>query len=418
MSGIEHEALPALFRLVPSAKRTGLFSHLNSDRQMFLLEHLPDVVETVLLNDMAPDDRTHFLEGLPEDARSQILLKLSPEERRQAFELLSYPENSVGRLMNPEFLALKAGMTAKQALDYIRWSSEYPEEMVHHAFVIDSRGRYLGDVNLSDIVLADSESASIESLMQHRTTSLNVKDDQESAVDYVRKYDRPYVPVVNDDGILEGIVTSDDVFDVAEEEATEDIQQFGGQGILEHSYFATPIFTILRKRAGWLSILFVGELFTGTVLRHYDEAIAQMRYLVYFIPLVISSGGNSGSQAASLIIRGLAVREIRGRDWSRILGREAIMGIGLGLILGVIGFIRAISWGSSPAVGVTVALALIGVVAFGAVIGSMLPILFKKINLDPAISSSPFIASLVDVVGILMLFQIAEFIAKRWAGLG
>lgn len=415
LTSIDIEEGLVLFRLVPSSKRPTVFAYLPNDRQQRFLESLPDIVVTVLLNDMAPDDRTKLLEDMPEDMRTQILMRLSPEERRQAFELLSYPENSVGRLMNPEFLALREDMTVRQALEYIRWSAEYPEEMVHHAFVVDTKGHYLGDVSLSGLVLADTDRLTVGSLMQTRATALNVKDDQEKAVDFVRKYDRSYVPVVDDLGILEGILTSDDVFDVAEEEASEDIQQFGGHSALEHSYFLTPLKSLIRKRAGWLCVIFVGELFTGTALRHYDSEIANMRFLVYFIPLILSSGGNSGSQAASLIIRGLAVKEIDPKDWLRVVGRETVAGLMLGLILGVIGFVRAMTWGNTVAVGIMVGCALVGVVMLGSIIGSMLPMLFKRLNMDPAVSSSPFIASLVDVVGIVMLFEIAHLMVTHFA---
>jgi magnesium transporter len=248
--------------------------------------------------------------------------------------------------------------------------------------------------------------------MDSATVALNVADDKSVAVDFFRKYDKAFSPVVDQQGVLVGVLTADDVFDIAEDEATEDIQQFGGTSTLEDSYFDTPALTLLRKRAGWLCALFVSELFTGTALRHYDEAIAEMRYLVYFVPLVISSGGNSGSQASSLVIRGLAVREMELSDWWRVFAREIMMGLGLGLILGSIGFIRAYTWEHNILVAMIVGASLVGVVLFGSVVGAVMPFLIKRMRMDPAVSSSPFIASLVDVAGIVIYFNAAFWIVR------
>jgi magnesium transporter len=248
--------------------------------------------------------------------------------------------------------------------------------------------------------------------MDSATVALAVIDDKGTAVDFFRKYDKAFSPVVDSEGILVGVLTADDVFDIAEDEATEDIQQFGGTAILEDSYFETPGWVLLRKRAGWLCALFVSELFTGTALRHYDETIAEMRYLVYFVPLVISSGGNSGSQASSLVIRGLAVREMEISDWWRVLAREIMMGLGLGLILGTIGFLRAWTWEHNLLVAMIVGSSLVGVVLFGSVVGAVMPFWIKRMKFDPAVSSSPFIASLVDVAGIVIYFNAALWMVR------
>jgi len=414
VDGLSSAEVIVLFRLLPKRRRAEIFTYLSFDVQERLLEDLPDNVVTNLLNEMEADDRTKLLEDLPDEIRGRILLKLSPEERRTAWQLLSYPEDSVGRLMNPDFISLRADMKIAQAFDFLRWNTVYPEDLAVELFVTDAQGRLKGQVSLSSLVLADAPGSTIDSIMEPSNVTLKPEDIEEAAVDIFRKYDQSVIPVTDSGSVLLGIVTADDVFDVAEEDATEDIQQFGGQATLEDSYFETPLKTLIRKRGGWLALLFFGELFTGTALRHYDEVIASMRYLVYFVPLIISSGGNSGSQAASLVIRGLAVNEMKPADFMRVFKRELAAGLWLGLLLGVIGYMRALAWGQSHAVAAAVGLSLVGVVAFGGLVGSMLPFLMKAMKLDPAVSSSPFIASLSDVTGIVIYFNVASWILHRF----
>jgi magnesium transporter len=412
LSELPISELVILFRLIPRSRRAQVFAYVPFERQEELLESLPEAVVSTLLNDMEPDDRTRLLEDLPFEIRSQILLKLSPEERSMAWQLLSYEEDSIGRLMNPEFIAVRGELKVSDAIEFVRWTVRDPDELHSFLFVIDPEGRYKGEVSLASLILADPPTLSLEQIMDTATVALNAAEDKSVAVDFFRKYDKAYSPIVDQMGVLVGVLTADDVFDIAEDEATEDIQQFGGTSTLEDSYFETPAFTLLRKRAGWLCALFVSELFTGTALRHYDEAIAEMRYLVYFVPLVISSGGNSGSQASSLVIRGLAVREMELKDWWRVFGREIMMGLGLGLILGTIGFIRAYTWEHNILVGMIVGMSLVGVVLFGSVVGAVMPFFIKRVHMDPAVSSSPFIASLVDVAGIVIYFNAALWMVR------
>lgn len=412
---IDIEKAIVFFRLLPKPNRPEIFSYLSFDRQNDLLDHLPDIVCVSLLNEMEPVDRTKLLEELPEEISSILIQKLSPEERKIAWQLLSYPDDSVGRIMSPEFVALKSGFNVREALDYIKWnSSRIPEQLLHHIFVIDDENKFLGAISLAALVVADPSSLPIEEIMDTTVTPIEVTDDESLAVDFFRKYDKPYIPVIDDKNVLVGIVEVDDVFDVAEEEATEDIQQFGGSDALEDSYFQTPIHTLVRKRAGWLAILFVGMMFTTNALEHYDAFIKTMSFLVIFMPLIVSSGGNSGSQAASLIIRGFAVKEVMLSDWWRVFSREIVIGIGLGLILGAMGFLRVVIGGHEHLIGITVALALIGVVSFGTIVGSMLPFALKAIKLDPAVSSSPVIASVVDIVGIVIFFNIGIYVLGHW----
>lgn len=406
---LEPQEYIPLFRLIPRVRRPLFFSYLPIENQQALIDNLPDNVVTHLINEMEADDRTRLLEELPEESQAHMIMQLSPEERKVAWELLSYGESTVGRLMNPEYIALRADMNVSQALEWIRWQPGLPEEQISQLFIVDELGHYKGEISLAALVMTDPVTTLIQSLMAKNQVYLNVSDDVETAVDTFRKYDRISFPVLDEQFKLRGVVTADDVFDVAEEEATEDWQQFGGQSTLENPYFSTSILTMIKKRAGWLSILFLGQFLTGAAMHHYDVALSKYEFLIFFIPLILSSGGNSGSQAASLIIRGLAVREIELRDWWKIMGRELIMGIGLGLILGVLGVFRALTWDYSILESCVVMLTLVGVVMFGALIGAMLPFGFKRLNLDPAVSSSPFIASLADFAGIVLFINIALF---------
>ncbi|MBP9706228.1 MAG: magnesium transporter [Oligoflexales bacterium] len=401
-----------LLRLISRERRPILFAYYEQKIQETLLHELPELVISSIVNGMESDDRTRMLEGLSPEARHEVMLKLSPDQHKIAWQLLNYPEDSVGRLMNTDFLAIRKSMTVQEALSYIRWRYHQSEKNLEWIFVTNDKGVYEGELSPAALITIDPLTKKIEEEMGQAPQTLNVTDEAVLAVDYFRKYDVTHYPVTDSNGKLVGYVTADDVFDVAEDEATEDIQQFGGVANLEDSYFQTPLFTLMRKRAGWLSILFVGELFTGSALKHYDETIASMGFLIYFVPLILSSGGNSGSQAASLIIRGIAVREMQFSDWRRVFHRESITGICLGLVLGVMGAIRAWTWGYPWVVSAIVSITLVGVVCFGAVAGSMLPFMLKRVNVDPAVSSSPFIASLVDLFGILIFVNVAIYMTN------
>lgn len=408
------QCLP-LFRMVPRSRRAEVFTYLPFERQEELLEELPEIVVTPIVNDMPPDDRTRLLEELPFEIRQKLLLRLSPEERKIAWQLLSYPEGSIGRLMTPEFVTLGAQMKVNEVLEMMRWDRSIPDDQLNYLFVTDRDGKYIGDVSLVTLVTADPPSTSIGEIMSSARLMLNANDEQSTAVDYFRKYDRAHFPVVDDEQNLLGIVTADDVFDVAEEEATVVVQQFGGQQSLEDSYFHTPLFTLFRKRAGWLALLFLGGTVTSGVLRHYEAYTVSMAWLVFFLPLIVASGGNTGSQAASLVIRGLSVREMETRDWWKVLFREISVGLGLGIVLAGLGYARAVLWDLDPVVGVVVALSLVCVVAMGAIVGSMLPFFFKSLNLDPAVISSPLLAQTVDIVGALVFYNIAYAVVTYWS---
>ena len=404
---VDERSRVALFRLLPKDRRASLFSYLPFDVQEEFLESLPEIVIAAVVNDMEPDDRTRLLEELPFEIRSQIMLKLSPEERKVAWQLLSYPEDSVGRMMTPEFLTLKAETKVSEALEMIRWGSNFPEEQLHYLFVTNKDGKYLGELSLVSLVMADPPTQKVMDIMSSNPIAVRAEEDQEAAVDFFRKYDRPFLAVIDNDETLLGIVTADDLFDIAEDEATEDIQHFGGSSNLEDSYFAAGIFKLFSKRAGWLMFMFVGGVINASQLREYESITASMVWLVFFVPLIISSGGNTGSQSAALVIRGLAVKEMEVSDWYKVLWREVRVGGGLGLILSILGFALSQFWAMEPIIGAVVALSLFGVTLFGGITGAMLPFIFKRFKLDPAVSSSPLLASLVDIVGVLIFYNLA-----------
>lgn len=412
LSEVELEASIALFRLIPRAERSNMFAHLNVDRQKDLLEELPDVIVSALLNEMDPDDRTSLFESLGEDTRDLALLKMSPEERKVAWQLLGYPEGSVGRIMTPDFLTLNVNMSVSHALKFIHWSTALPVEFLSHLFITADDASLIGEVSLATLVVCDPPHTPVASIMKKNHVKLSPYDDAERAVELFRRYDHHYIPVVDEGRRVIGMVTSDDVFGLAEEEATEDIQQFGGHGALEDSYFNTPLFTMLRKRAGALAVLFVSGFLTSEALRSYNDALSQWGFLSFFIPLIMASGGNSGTQAASLIIRGLAINEFRPADSFKILRREIVIGVILGLFLASLWWARAYLMDLSPQITVVVGSTIIGVVIFGVVAGAMLPFLFRLVRLDPAVVSSPFISTLVDVMAILIFLNIAILVFK------
>jgi magnesium transporter len=402
----------ALFRLVPRVRRAELFSYLPFDRQESLLAELPDTIVTTLLNEMDPDDRTHFLAELPEEIRTKVIHQLDPAEGKVAAQLLSYPEGSVGRLMTPDFLVLNGSMKVKEALDKIHWNTTLPTDFLNYLFVSGDNGQLIGEVALASLVVCDPPSTLIREIMRKSNVSLHPEQEETVAVDIFRRYDRTYIPVVDAGNTILGIVTADDVFDVAEEEATEEIHQFGGHVALEESYFQTPFFAMLKKRAGWLSFLFISGFITGEAMRIYADFLTKFAFLMFFLPNIISSGGNSGTQSASLIIRGFALNEVTLKDVWRVLGKELLVGLALGVILAGFAFIRVLSWGLGVKVGAIIVLSVIGVVVFGVITGSMLPFIMKKLKIDPAIASSPFISTIVDVSGVLITFNMTMVVGK------
>lgn len=410
----EPDERAVLFRILPRSLAAETFEHLSAENQRELVTSLAKEQVARLLDDMAPDDRTALLEELPASVTRELLRALSPEQRTVAVRLLGYPEQSIGRLMTPEWVAVRVDWTVERVLQHIREHGQ-DRETLNVIYVVDDHNHLIDDLHIREILLSSPETR-VGDLLDRRYVALKATDDQETSVEVFRQYDRVALPVTDSDGVLIGIVTVDDVLDVAEEEATEDIHKIGGSEALDEPYLATPFWELIGKRARWLVVLFLGEMLTATAMARYETDLARAMVLAIFIPLIISSGGNSGSQAATFIIRALALKEVGLRHWRRVLWRELRSGLALGSILGLIGVVRVIAgawiFGSYGdhwlALAGTIGIALLGVVLWGTLSGAMLPLFMQRVGIDPAASSAPFVATLVDVTGIIIYFSAAE----------
>lgn len=405
-----------IFRLLPRELAKETFKHLSHDEKEDIIEGLIANVNklTNLLNDLDPDDRTAFFEELPGAVSQRLMQVLSEEEREITIKLLGYPKDSIGRLMTPEYVAIRPYYTIAQAIEHIRKFGR-DSETLNVIYVVDDNWKLIDDIRIKEIILASPEQK-VSEFSDDRVISLNAFDDQEVAVKIFSDHDRVALPVTDTDGTLLGIVTIDDVMDVAEEENTEDFQKFGGTEGLDLSYTKTSLPDMVKKRAGWLVVLFLGEMLTASAMGHFDEEIEKAVVLALFVPLIISSGGNSGSQAASLIIRALALGELKLKNWWYVMRKEMFSGLLLGTILGLIGFIRIFIWQETGLydygeywiwVGLSVSVSLIFIVLWGTFSGSMIPFILKKLGLDPATASAPFVATLVDVTGLIIYFSVA-----------
>ncbi len=413
---LHEEDRALLFRVLRRDQAADTFEYLSAETQESLIRSLADEQVATILNDMAPDDRTALLEEMPASVTRQLLALLSPEERKVARKLLGYPEDSVGRLMTPYFIALSGEWTVQDSLNHIRAYGE-DSETLNILYVVDEKGRLIDDLRTRYLLLADPTSQ-ISSIIDGRFAALRATEDQESAVRVFAEYDRVALPVTDSSGVLIGIVTVDDVLDVIEEEATEDIQKIGGTVALEHPFMQIGFAEMLKKRAGWLVLLFMGQLLTLNAMGFFRSQIEEAIVLVLFVPLIISSGGNSGSQAATLVIRALALEEIGLGDWWKVMRREIAFGMTLGVVLASIGFARVMfdptdAFGDQWAqIAVAVGVALVSVVLWGVLIGSMLPFALRRMGADPAASSTPFVATIVDVTGLVLYFGVASLILR------
>jgi magnesium transporter len=405
-------------------RASGLFKILEHPTQISIIKALPPAKSAELLNELPPDDRTSFLEDLPNEVVRELIKTLNPEERKVTLSLLGYPENSVGRLMTPDYVYVHEDDTVEEVLNIIRNIGKN-SETIDVIYVIDKHGEFLDDIRIREFILAEP-AQKVSELMDGRFIVLNVTDDQETANDAFKMNNRVALPVVDDYNVLLGIVTIDDVLWITNEEFSEDIQKIGGAEALDQPYLETPFLSLIKKRVGWLIILFLSEMLTATAMAYYNDELAKVLILTNFIPLIMSSGGNSGSQASTLIIQAMALGEVALADWWRVMRREILSGLVLGGILGAIGFCRILLWHTLMHHGVfadiygpnwfliclTVSFSLVGVVLWGSLTGSMLPILLKKLGADPASSSAPFVATLVDVTGLIIYFNVALFFMK------
>jgi len=394
-------------------RASSVFKILDFSTQKSIIQELPPYKTAELLNELPADDRTSFLEELPSEVVKELIRLLDPEERKITLALLGYPEGSVGRLMTPDYIAVQVDWTMTEVLEHIRLEGKH-SETIDVIYVVNDKGEFVDDIRIREILLSDPDRR-VEEVIDFRFITLNVNDAQEVANQIFKMNNRVALPVVDTKNILLGIVTIDDVLWVANEEFSEDMQKIGGTEALDEPYLEMPLMKLFKKRVVWLIVLFLGEMLTASAMGYFEDEIAKAVVLALFVPLIISSGGNSGSQASTLIIQAMAVGEISLTDWWKVLKREILSGLMLGGILGVIGFFRVIIWNSvfntygehADLIGLTVGFSLIGVVLWGTVTGSMLPIFLKKLGADPATSSAPFVATLVDVTGLLIYFSLA-----------
>lgn len=408
-----------IFRLLPRQKAADVFAYLPPDHQQGLLKSISSEDLKHILDEIRPDDRTRLFEALPAEVTRRLLGTLSPEELESSRALLGYPENTAGRYMTPDYVALSPEMTAEQALEAVRAAGKQAETL-NVLYIVGKDGKLIEDVRLGSLVLADP-AMRITAIPDPGLVAIPATADRSEVLEMFEKYDRVALPVVDSDRKMLGIITADDVLDIAQQETTEDIQKMGGSEALDAPYLDVPFWSMVRKRGGWLAALFLGEMLTATAMSFFEGEIAKAVVLALFVPLIISSGGNSGSQATSLIIRSLALRELKLRDWLRVFRREILSGLALGMFLGAIGFLRIVLWQHLHLtnygvhymlVAVTVWASLLGVITFGSTVGAMLPFILRKLGFDPATSSAPFVATLVDVTGLVIYFSVAMVILR------
>ena len=422
------EAWPALscqervegLRLLPRNAAEDLFFTLSPREQAELMLDLPPEEQRSWIRALAPDDAADLIQEMPiVEERERFLAMLDDNTRKDVQALLAYKEDQAGGLMNPRFARLRPEMTVDEAVTYLRRQTHQSVEMPYYAYVLDAQQRLLGVVSFRELMAAPGTRRVLE-VMKSEVITVDEQTDQEQVARLVRKTGLMAVPVVDGERRMKGIVTVDDIVDVVQEEATEDIQKLGGSESLGEPYLTIELRRMIRKRAGWLSALFLGEMLTATAMGVFEKEIDKAVVLALFVPLIISSGGNSGSQATSLVIRAMALGELRLRDWFRVIRRELMAGLALGSILGSIGLARILLWQGLfktygqhyLLVGFTVAASLIGVVTFGTLAGSLLPFILRRLGFDPASASAPFVATLVDVTGLIIYFTTASVIMR------
>jgi magnesium transporter len=395
------------------------FLDLRAADQLLIVRSSPPAIRRSWLRLLAPDDAADLLQEARPEERGELMALLDPATRREVSALLAYEEDDAGGLMSPRYARLRPDMTVDEAIGYLRMQARQRVETINYAYVLDSQQHLLGVMSLRELFTAAGDKR-VEDVMGTDLVTVAEDTDQEVIGQLFSRYDLIAVPVLDPEGRMKGIVTVDDIVDVVEQEATEDIQKMGGSEALDAPYLQVGLASMIRKRAGWLSALFLGELLTATAMGYYEKEIARAAVLAIFIPLIISSGGNSGSQATTLIIRALALSEVRLRDWWRVFRRELVAGLGLGAILGALGYTRIVIWqkafGTYGAHGLliafTVAMSLVGVVLWGTLIGSSLPFVLRRLGFDPASASAPFVATLVDVTGLIIYFSVASLILR------
>lgn len=405
------------FKELPRTEAEELFLSLKTHDQAELIAEASPLEKRSWIRLLAPDDVADLIQEMGPESKEDILFLLDPQTKREVTALLAYAEDAAGGLMSSRFVRLRPDISVDEAISYIRIQAKTHVETIYYAYVLDSDQKLLGVVSFRELFSATPEKK-ISEIMHTDVLKVPVEMDQEQIGRIFSQQDLMAVPVVDEQGIMKGIVTFDDVATAIQEEATEDIHKIGAVETLDAPYLKISMLEMLKKRGGWLLILFLGEMFTATAMAFFEDELAKAVVLSMFIPLIISSGGNSGSQASTLIIRAIALREVRLRDWWRVLGREIVTGLCLGLVLGCIGFIRIMLWPNREAlytshymlVAATVCFSVVGVVLWGTISGSMLPFVLKRIGFDPASASAPAVATIVDVTGLVIYFTVASMI--------
>lgn len=396
-----------LFRVLPRGLATEVFSHLDSEQGNALLAALTDEETRELLASLSPDDRTQILSELPGQVTQRLLNLLSPADLREARQLLGYPEESVGRLMTPDYVAIRPHWTVEQALAHIRRHG-HDSETINRVYVIDRRWRLLDDIELRRLILAEP-GTTVEEIMDRSFVNLSAFADREEAVRMIRRYDQVALPVLDSDGVLLGIVTVDDLLDVAEAEATEDFHKVGSVGPIRMSLLEASVGFLYRRRIGWLLALVVMNIFSGAGIAYFEDTITATIALVFFLPLLIDSAGNAGSQSATLMVRAMATGDVKTRDWLRMAGKElgvaAALALTMAAAVSVVGIFRG-----GVEVGIVVALTMAIIVVVGSLVGMSLPFLLTRLRLDPATASAPLVTSIADISGVLIYFSIASWI--------
>jgi magnesium transporter len=395
------------------------FLELSSRDQAGLLLVMPPGQARSWLRLLAPDDAADLIQQVPAERRESFLALLDDPTRREVSGLLAYAEDEAGGLMNPRYARLRPEMSVDEAIAYLRRQARDQTQTLPYSYVLDAEERLLGTVSYRQLFTAVSADR-VAKVMTREVIKVAPETDQEETARLIARHHLAAIPVVDADGKMRGVITADDIVEVEREEATEDIQKMGGTEALDAPYFEIGLGRMIRKRAGWLSALFLGEMLTATAMGYFEAEIARAVVLALFVPLVISSGGNSGSQATTLVIRAMALGEVRLRDAWRVVRRELISGLGLGSVLGAIGVIRILLWQAlfhtygdhAAVIAITVGLSLVGVVLWGTIAGSMLPFLLRRLGFDPASASAPFVATLVDVTGLVIYFTTAQMVMR------
>jgi magnesium transporter len=403
-----------LLALLPTEEAAPIFERLDDERQAAIVTELGPESTAQIAVEMSSDERADLIKELPEEVGGQVLASLeqiNPQVAEDVEALTQWAERSAGGLMTTDYVSVTPLMTVSEVIQTIR-NKGAEAETIYYVYALSANKRLEGVVSLRDLLLADGP-VRVAEILTSNVITVPPEMDQEETAKRLAKYDLNAIPVVNDNGVLLGVITVDDVIDVLTQEQSEDVQKLAGVAPLEGSYFQTTFWTFIRKRGPWLVILFVEEFFTGSALRHYDAVLQAVTRLSYYVPLLISTGGNSGSQSSTLIIRGLAVGDIKLKDWWRIAIRELGQGVVLGVALAVIGMIRALTWGDGWQFAIVIGTTLVGIVIMGCTVGSMLPLILRRIGFDPATSSGPFIASLVDVLGIVIYFNVAQLVLSE-----